>query len=505
MTTDRFVVRAGAYYDSVTLMLASRDAEEVDGVGFAAAVLATPVNVQLLSAQGFEVPDDAGPSDLIVAVRAGTEASADAAVAAVESRLGGPGAPAESAAQAGQLPPRSFRSAARRNPGINLAFISVPGRHATHEVADALEAGLHVFCFSDGPSVRDEAALKARAVERGLLVMGPDCGTSILDGVGLGFANEVRRGPVGIVGASGTGIQQVTCLLDGAKVGVSHALGVGGRDLSVEVGGMMARHALELLARDTSTEIIVVLSKPPDPAVARAVADAASSTGKPVVLGLLGPLTHGLDLPAGVSFAGSLEAAAISAARMAGARLDLIDPIPPPHRRPGLVRGLFCGGSLCYEAMDAIAAATREPVYSNVPLDPAWRLDDVETSKGHTFIDYGEDELTEGRAHPMIDPTLRNARFEREADDGEVGAILLDVVLGHGAHADPAADLGASIERSLARRPDLSVVITLCGTEQDPQDAGAQWGRLEKAGAIVTRSAAQAARVALRAAGDDDA
>lgn len=503
--TDRFLVRAGAYYDSVTLMLASRDAEQIDGVDFAAAVLATPVNVQLLGAHGFDVPDDAGPSDLIVAVRAGTEASADSALAAVENRLGGAGLPAERAPGAGERPPRSFRSAAWRNPGTNLAFVSVPGRHATYEVADALEAGLHVFCFSDGPSLRDEAALKARALERGLLLMGPDCGTSIIDGVALGFANEVRRGPVGIVGASGTGIQQVTCLLDGGEIGTSHAIGVGGRDLSVEVGGMMTRRALELLARDATTEIIVVLSKPPDPAVARGVAEAASATGKPVVLGLLGPLTHGLDVPAGVSFATSLEVAAISAARLTGAQLELVDPIPPPHGRSGLVRGLFCGGSLCYEAMDAIAAATGEPVYSNVPLDPAWRLDDVETSKGHTFIDYGDDELTEGRAHPMIDPTLRNARFEREADDGEVDTILLDVVLGHGAHPDPAGDLSESIERALARRPDLSVIVTVCGAQRDPQDAVAQWARLEKAGAIVTRSAAQAARVALRAAGADDA
>ncbi|MGH2736849.1 MAG: FdrA family protein [Actinomycetota bacterium] len=501
--TDRFIVRAGAYYDSVTLMLASRDAEEVAGVGFAAAVLATPVNVALLAVQGFVMPADLGANDLVFAVRADDDASADAALAAVERRLAGGGeTPGRSDTE---IPLRSFRSVARRSPEANLAFVSVPGRYATYEVADALEAGMHVFCFSDGPSVEEEALLKRRALERGLLLMGPDCGTSIIDGVVLGFANRVGRGPVGVIGASGTGIQQVTCLLDGAGVGISHAIGVGGRDLSTEVGGTMTLRALELLAADDQTEIVVVLSKPPDPEVAGVVAAAAGRIGKPVVLGLLGATMPELDAPENVRLAASLETSATAAADIAGAHIEIEVPTPPSTSRDGFIRGLFAGGSLCYEAMGVVAQATGRAVYSNVPLDPAWRLEDAEAGIEHTFIDYGSDELTQGRAHPMIDPTLRNARFEREAEDERVRAIVLDLVLGFGAHPDPATDLAEATERALTRRTDLSVIVALCGTEDDPQDAGAQQARLEKAGAIVMRSAAAAARAALRATGVDDA
>jgi FdrA protein len=495
--TDRLSVRPGTYYDSVTLMLASRDAERVEGVTFAAAVTATPVNVSLLQGQGFDLAgENPGPNDLVVALRAASDDAADAAERAIGDRLAGP-ADLESGA-AGDMRPRSFRSATRRNADVNLALVSVPGRFATAEVAQALEAGLDVFCFSDGLSLDDEAALKKIAIDKGLLLMGADCGTAIIDGIGLGFANGVERGPIGVVGASGTGIQEVTCLLDSAGLGISHAIGVGGRDLSSAVGGLMTLRGIELLDADELTSIIVVISKPPDGAVAGRVIEAAGRAQKPVVVGFLGGGGKHDAAPPNVAIVGSLEAAAHEAARLGGAGIHTASSLPQAQT-PGFVRGLFCGGSLCYEAMIVLAATGRQ-VSSNVPIREEWRIGDVETSAGHTFVDFGEDELTAGRAHPMIDPTLRNERLKLESSDPEVGAIVLDVILGFGAHPDPAGDLASIISGAQQRRPtDLTIAVALCGARGDPQGVGAQARRLAEAGAFVTRNSAQAARAALAA------
>ena len=519
MTASRVEVRRGTYHDSVTLMQVSRQAEDLPGVEAAAAVAATPVNLELLARQGFAVdPAGLGPSDLVVCVRAADDEAADQAMEQVDTLLAGAGRVGAGGGSDGgpDAPPRSVRAATRRNPDLNLALLSVPGRHLHYEIAEALQAGLHVFCFSDGLDPATEAACKKVAAERGLLLMGPDCGTAILDGVGLGFANAVRRGPVGVVGASGTGIQEVTCLLDAAGVGISHAVGVGGRDLSPEVGGIMTLRALDLLAADAATERLVVISKPPDPQVARRVADAAATTGKPAILAFPG-LAAPPPLPPGVAFAGSLEAAAAWAESMPDPRPPAPgppegEPSPaaesgapvvhtPPAVTPGAVRGLFSGGTLCYEAM-AVVAKVVGRVASNIPLRPEWRLADPNRSEGHTFVDFGDDAMTEGRAHPMIDPGLRNERFRREAADPETGVVLLDVVLGYGAHPDPAAELAPLIEQALAARPGgLSVVVSLCGAAGDPQGLDGQAAALRAAGALVTRSCAQAARLALAAAG----
>jgi FdrA protein len=499
--TERVVVRRGVYHDSVTLMQVSRTAEELPGVTAAAAVAATPVNLELLARQGFEVDAGGlGPNDLVLCVRAGDEETVEAALAAIGELLAGAG---RTGGDAGPGPeaaaPRSLRAAARRDPDLNLALLSVPGRHLAYEATQAIQAGLHVFCFSDGLDVAEEAAFKRLAAERGLLFMGPDCGTAILDGVGLGFANAVRPGPVGIVGASGTGIQEVTCLLDAAGVGISQAVGVGGRDLSDAVGGTMTLRALELLADDEPTRAILVISKPPDPRVAERVAAAAAATGKPAALAFPGMATPP-PLPAGVAFAGSLEAAAAWAAASQGATLPG-GGADPWVVTPGAIRGLFSGGTLCYEAM-AVVAAVAGRVASNIPLRPEWRLADPARSDGHTFVDFGDDAMTEGRAHPMIDPSLRAERFRREAADPETGVLLLDVVLGYGAHPDPAGELAPLVERALAARPGgLSVVVALCGAAGDPQGLDRQAAVLRAAGALVTRSAAHAARLALAAAG----
>jgi len=460
--SERVIVRGGAYYDSVTLMLVSRAAGATEGAEAVAVGMATPLNLELLRDQGFVV-DDAGPNDLVIAVRARDEEAIEAAVAAVERELAAKAVPTAAAERAAA---RSIVSAARRDDELNLAFLSIPGEHVAYEASAALEAGLHVFCFSDGVSLADEARLKRRAAERGLLFMGADCGTAIIDGVALGFANAVARGPVGIVGASGTGIQEVSCLLDAAGVGVSHAIGVGGRDLSAEVGGLMTRAGLQLLADDADTRVIVVISKPPDPQVADAIEAAAVAAGKPVILALLGARGDG---------ATTLTDAALQAAELAGGTLVALgaELRRPPAR--GEVRGLYSGGTLCTEAAAIVG--------------------------GGEFVDFGADEYTQGRAHPMIDPSLRIERLADAARDPAVTVLLLDVVLGYGAHPDPAGELAPALERALAARPDLHAIVTLVGAAGDPQGLDGQRARLEAAGAVVVRGNAKAAALAKEAAG----
>jgi FdrA protein len=343
--------------------------------------------------------------------------------------------------------------------------------------------------------------------------MGPDCGTTIIGGVGLGFANVVRPGPVGIVAASGTGAQQVCCLLDNAGVGVSHVIGVGGRDLSADVGGSTTLRALDALDRDEATELIVVVSKPPDAAVADRVRERAAACSTPVVLGFIGP-----GRP-------DLTAVTLEAIERLGQPSDPrpparwrspspSDPRPPARWRSpspsdppvgplvgvATLRGLFSGGTLCQEAM-VIAAEALGPIASNIPLRPEWTVEDPAKHDGHLMLDLGDDRLTRGRPHPMIDHSLRLARLAREAERPGNHVILLDVVLGHGADPDPATAIAPAIRMAQDRATDrgdrLEVVVSLCGTRDDPQDLQRQANRLADAGAVVHLSNARAARAAV--------
>jgi FdrA protein len=492
-TVERLLVRRGAFLDSVTLMLASRHARELDGVAEAAAVAATPLNLRLLEELGFDVrAAEAGPDDVLIAIRARDERALDAAVEELELRLARrPGATAGA-----QAAPRSLRAAARGTDPPELAVVSVSARHAAHACASALQAGLSVFCFSDGIPVEHEARLKRYAVDRGLLLMGPECGTAILGGVGLGFANAVEGGPVGLVGASGTGLQAVSCLLDAAGVGIAQAIGVGGRDLDRRVGGVMSIRALELLAADPSTSVVGVVAKAPDPVVAESVASAAAATGKRAVLAFPGYVApRRLDA---VESVGSLEEAAGRLAELVGATPPdlLVEPRFAP--RPGLVRGLFSGGTLCDEAA---AIAEHAAGAAAVVRGPSAEGLIDEAAEQHLYVDFGAGPLTRGRAHPMIDLSLRSAHVERAAADDRVASLLLDVVLGHGAHPNPAAELAAAVERGLAARSSpLVTVVSLCAAERDPQGMDGQAARREASGAMVTRSNGDAARLALSAA-----
>jgi FdrA protein len=475
---DHLDVRSGAYADSVRLMQVSQRVTQVDGVDVALVAMATELNLDVLVGMGFAAPA-AGPNDLLIAIRA-EEAALAAALAEVDAALASGGG-GDARGFGDGPPPRTLRDAA---PGGGLALVSVPGEHAFTEALDALEAGLHVMVYSDNVPIAHEIVLKRIGAERGLLVMGPDAGTAMVGGLGLGFANVVRPGPVGVVAASGTGAQQLTCLLDEGGVGISQVLGIGGRDLSAEIGGAAARLALAALDADPATELIVLLSKPADQVVADQLREAAATLGTPVVEALLGP-----DAP-------DLTERADEVLRALG-RPALALPSWPRTRQGSFdeIRGLFAGGTLCDEAMAIVGRAVGR-VRSNIPLAGGEPLTDGLDTPGHVFVDLGEDEFTRGRPHPMIDQSIRVARIAAEAARPGSRVLLLDVVLGHAAHPDPASDLAPAIDAALATRDDLAVVVSMCGTASDPQDRARQIDALVAAGASVHLSNADAAREA---------
>lgn len=484
---DHVELRSGAYADSVTLLQVSRAVQATPGVVAAQVAMATGLNLEVLEGMGFDVPASS-PNDMVVALRLDDDAEVTTALAAVDAAL----APTRPAAGDTTIaPPRTTGSALRRTGPGAIALVSVPGASATVEAMDALEAGHDVMVFSDNVPVTEEVALKHYAASRGALVMGPDCGTAVIDGVGLGFANAVRPGRIGIVAASGTGCQQLLALLHHAGatydgVGVRHAVGVGGRDLSAAVGGTSTREALRRLDADADVDLVVVVSKPPAPEVAEALAEDADALDTPVELGLLGR--------------GQRDLTAVAEAVLA--RLGHDAPQWPvdgadntgPATGP-LLRGLFVGGTLCDESM-LMATEALGPIRSNIPLSDELALGDDLLVDDHTMVDFGDDALTQGRAHPMIDPTLRNEQLARAAADPQTGVILLDLVLGHGAEPDPAALLAPAIEAARKDRA-IPVVVSLVGTDLDPQGLAAQRDALVAAGAEVHLSNASATRRAL--------
>ena len=492
--SDLVEVRRGAYYDSVSLMQVSKAVRGAPGVSAALVAMATELNTELLAGMGFTVDEAVGPNDMLVAVRGDDEAAIEAGRYALDDALAGLKAAGATAGGFGDAPPPRTLAAAAARTGANLALISVPGANAFVDAMDAVTAGASVVLFSDNVSVEQEIILKDSAAAADVLVMGPDCGTAVVAGVALGFANLVRAGSVGLVAASGTGAQQVMCLLDLAGVGMSHCLGVGGRDLSSAVGGRSTRQALAALAADPSTESIIVVSKPPAAEVLTAIQDYATTLGKPVHWATLG---HGRpDLTAAVEAALATSADGIPAWPQWLASTPAKASIQPEGSRTNaFLRGLFCGGTLADEAM-IIAGERLDPIRSNIPLSPGLALGPDLRSSSHVVIDFGDDALTQGRPHPMIDPSLREQRLALEAADPTTGVLLLDVVLGHGAHPDPATTLGPAIRRARAAR-GVPVVVSLVGTAGDPQGLDRQGTALAAAGAHVHLSNADATRHAL--------
>jgi FdrA protein len=517
------VLKPQTYRDSVALMVLTSALTERAGVLQASAMMATPANLEILRATGLfaEAFAHAGPNDLCIAVDGHDDQAVADALAEAETLLAAAGrSPGGSVGGTGDAAwhPRTLTSALRARPAANLALVSVPGEYAAHEARLALLDGLHVFLFSDNVPLAEEVALKELASERGLLVMGPDCGTALIGGVPLGFANLVRRGPIGVIGSSGTGLQEVTSLIHRLGGGVSHAIGTGSRDLYGEVGGRTSLAAIDALAADAETRILVVVAKPGAPEVQLRVLERLAKTGKPAVVYFLGgagpeaatPEWSGTPNAAMLVMAADLEHAARCAVALAGGEAA---PAPADPRElagqvealaSGLgagqvaVRGLFAGGTLAQEAAAAITKAL------GVAATGGGAPGEGLTVSPHRILDLGDDAYTRGRPHPLIDPRLRNAELVAQAATGNVALFLIDVVLGTAAHLDPAAALAPALEaaRSAARAAgaDVRVLASLCGTADDPQGYERQRTALEAHGVVVARSSSAAATIAAQVA-----
>lgn len=512
-------VKKNTYIDSVSLMVLSSSVSAVEGIKNAAVMMGTEHNKEIMKKAGlFKEETEAGTSDLIVGIETDSEESKEEALQVIEDMLNN--SKKEDSDETVQV--RTLDSAYQHDSASNFAVISVPGRYAKNEAMKALNKGLHVLLFSDNVPVEAENELKEAAVEKGLLMMGPDCGTAIVNGVALGFANVIRRGNIGIVAAAGTGLQETTVIIDKQGGGISQGLGTGGRDIKSAVGGKMMLQEIKALEADDSTDIIVLISKPPAEDVLKKVIDTVKTIQKPIVACLLGAdeaVLEGTE----IHYAKTLEDAAVAAVDLADGKTPetvrfswdeeklnaiMTEEAGKLNENQRYVRGLFSGGTLCYEGM-IVAQDEIGDIYSNVPLKPELNLEDLETSQKNTFIDMGEDYFTDGLPHPMIDTRLRSERILQEAKDPEVGVLLMDIVIGYGSHEDPAESLLPSIKeaKEVAEKEGryLSVVASVCGTEKDPQGLENQEKKLRSAGVVVMPSNAQAARMASAIANKENA
>ncbi|GIV65782.1 MAG: fatty-acid metabolism regulator protein [Bellilinea sp.] len=499
MSVIKAEIRSGVYYDSAVLMQLQRSLADLPGVEDAGVIMGTPTNKELLARVDLVTSEveQAKENDLVIVVRAGDERAANDALQRVDELLS-----ARKSSIQQDYRPRSLEGAQSMMPDANWVLISVAGRYAAGVAREALRLNKHVFLFSDNVSVEEEISLKAEAAHKGLLVMGPDCGTAMINGVGLGFANKVRRGPIGVVAAAGTGLQQVASRIDQLGGGMTFGIGTGGRDLSEKVGGVTFLMGLDALSRDPDTKVIVLVSKPPSPKVADQVLRVARKAGKPVVVNFIGrtPISRRVG---NLFFASGLDDAAALAVELAKnppvleAEADLkLERFAPGQK---YLRGLFSGGTLAYEAQHLLTEYVPK-VYANAPINKENKLKDSLVSVEHTIVDLGEDEFTVGRLHPMMDNDLRIRRLMEEADDPEVAVILMDVVIGFGSHPDPASELGPAIAEAKAKAEKsgryLEVVVVCTGTEEDPQKLSHQIHQLKQGGAWVETSNEAAVRYA---------
>jgi FdrA protein len=477
-------------------MQLQRSLAEEPGIIDAGVVMGTEANKDVLAQSNLLVPEvqAANPDDLVIVISGEDEASAQTALDKVDELVSA----RQSRGGDEDYQPHSMETAVNMLPSAHWVLVSVPGRYADGVARQALDLGKHVFLYSDNVSLEDEIALKKEAASKGLLVMGPDCGTAIVNGIGLGFANKVRKGPIGMVAASGTGLQQVSVRIHQMGGGMTHALGTGGRDLSEAVNAITARQGLDLMSRDPDTKVIVLVSKPPSPKVADELVKAARSAGKPVVVNFIGYATASRRMD-NIFFATTFDEASELAVSLLDSEEDFASEPDISMFAEGqrYLRGLFSGGTLQYEAL-LVLQHYFPVVYSNAPLDKKYTLEDSLVSMEHTVIDLGEDEFTVGRLHPMMDNDLRIRRLEKEAEDHEVAVILLDVVLGYGAHGNPASELAPAIAAGIKTAKEngrhLEVVAVVSGTDEDPQGLDEQIQMLLDAGARVETSNDAAAR-----------
>jgi succinyl-CoA synthetase alpha subunit len=500
-----FVIRKNQYYDSVFLMGISKRISDLPGVQQNAVLMGSETNKGLLASIGIREPqiDSAQPNDLVVAVIADSPQIVKDALGKLDEYLLG-GVQAASPSN-----PHSLEEGLAQKPDANLVVISVPGEYAAREARKALEAGLNVFLFSDNVSIEDEISLKQFATGKKLLVMGPDCGTSLIGGVGIGFANVVRKGAIGAIGAAGTGLQEFTSQINNAGLGISHAIGTGGHDLSDQIGGLTTFAALDALEADSQTKVIVVISKPPGTKTLARLTERFKNCKKPVIGCFLGVDPAASNNSTAYQPAFTIDDAVRLAIKSAGGESASNDFSFTPEERERMsrektawdskqkyVRGLFAGGTFCYQSQQILRNGGISN-YSNAPLDSKYKLQDSNRSVEHSLVDMGSDEFTLGKPHPMIDGTLRKQRILSEARDPEMAILFLDFIFGYNASLDPVGELLDAIleARQIAknRGGHLSVVASVCGTDGDPQGVNLQLKMLKDAGVIVFRSNARAA------------
>lgn len=501
------LIKKNSYFDSVTLMGISKRLNELDSIFNVSVSMGTELNQALLRDSGMNTSetDVATPNDLMIVFQLDNENSADEAFNIVEKAL-----TKRSSTTAGQSKPAGIKSALDLLPGANMAVISLPGEYAAFEAKKALLNGLHVMIFSDNVSIEDELMLKTLAHEKGLLVMGPDCGTAIINQKALCFANEVGKGKVGIVGASGTGTQEISVLLDQYGQGVSQVIGTGGRDLSKQINAIMMCDALEALADDPETDLIILVSKPPEDSVAEKVYQQAQKVAKPVIACFLKEGESATSW-GNIHFANTLEEGAHKAINILNLDFETEEEAVNPaevsaaisrlNSQQKYVRGVFCGGTLTEEARIIFKRENSDlACFSNVAKKDAEKLADPHISQANSFIDMGDDVFTQGKPHPMIDPTLRTHRIVQEAADPSTAVILLDTVLGFGSHSDPAATTLEGIKQAqqLLKNQKREVIFVgyVLGTDKDPQYKPAQIQQLKSAGVILGKTNAHAARIA---------
>ena len=508
-------IRHNTYRDSMVMMKFQSFLEKIPGVNHCAAIMATSTNKELLKKLNLLTPDvvDLNSNDLCIVLEADlNDNSLQDIREQINHFLDNPRMFDKH--EQGEFKPKSLKSALKILPAANIVQISVPGEYATYETMNALDHGLNVFLFSDNVSIQDEVGMKDSAEKKGLLVMGPDCGTAIISGVGLGFSNDVRRGNIGIIGASGTGAQEVSCIIHKMGEGVSHVVGTGGRDLLAPVSGKTFMRALDILACDPATEVIVCISKKYDATVAGSIVQRAAKIQKPVVVFFPGMRSDVVQSP-NIHFTYHLEHAALSAVEILHGK----KPSPPLDRKTVYqrrraviqsecekfspqqlyIKALLTGGSFAEQA-NAVLREFVNPLYSYPSDEHSRPLQNPLTSIENSVIDLGADFFTHGRVHPMINPKDRNDRIRAELQDDSVRALLLDVVLGYGSHADPAGELSTVIEDGKyvfqQKGNYLSCIVSICGTENDIQHLARQKQKLEECGAIVTDSSSEAAYIA---------
>ena len=499
-------VRQNYYQDSMKLMQISKELSSLGGINKASAIMATEANLIMLREAGLigKFPDSISANDLIVAVEAETKKTAQDAINSIDSFLLSLQTTTEE-----NIEYKSFESAYNSLNQPNMAIISVPGEFAKLEVARAINNNIHTFLFSDNLSVEEEIELKQRARDKGLLMMGPGCGTAIINGTCLGFANIVRRGPIGVVAAAGTGLQEVVSLVHNWGLGISHGIGVGGRDLTAEVGGLMTLEAIKLLQRDKNTKYILLVSKPASSGVIEKIIETVQKSKKPFAMCLLGDNSYKIT-DKNIYSTETLEELSLLAVTLSdnkkAKQIDLSDDIWKKYSRKYLksvhpkqkyLRGMFSGGTLCYEAQQ-ILTKTLGDIYSNAPLSSEHLLNNSNKSFKNSCIDLGEEEFTVGRPHPMIDATLRGERIIQEANDPSTAIILFDIVLGYGSSPDPAGDLLPAIikanEIAGKKNRSLAFITHVCGTGDDIQNRELQEKKLRDAGVLVLSTNAQVAR-----------